>query len=49
MLDVMLDVVRRYDIDGVHIDDYFYPYPVGAAAFPDDSSWQKLWSLQQRH
>ena len=26
--DVILDVVRRYDIDGVHIDDYFYPYPV---------------------
>lgn len=27
-LRVILDVVRRYDIDGVHIDDYFYPYPV---------------------
>jgi uncharacterized lipoprotein YddW (UPF0748 family) len=27
-LDVILDVVKRYDIDGVHIDDYFYPYPV---------------------
>lgn len=26
-LAVMLDVVRRYDVDGVHIDDYFYPYP----------------------
>src|SRR5688572_23407857 len=25
-LNVILDVVRRYDIDGVHIDDYFYPY-----------------------
>jgi uncharacterized lipoprotein YddW (UPF0748 family) len=30
-LDVILDVVRRYDIDGVHIDDYFYPYPIEAA------------------
>jgi uncharacterized lipoprotein YddW (UPF0748 family) len=29
-LDVVLDVVRRYDIDGVHIDDYFYPYPIAA-------------------
>lgn len=29
-LAVILDVVKRYDIDGVHIDDYFYPYPVGA-------------------
>ena len=27
-LAVMADVVKRYDIDGVHIDDYFYPYPV---------------------
>ncbi|NGZ83267.1 family 10 glycosylhydrolase [Duganella aceris] len=27
-LAVILDVVRRYDIDGVHIDDYFYPYPI---------------------
>ncbi len=28
--DVVFDVVRRYDIDGVHIDDYFYPYPIDA-------------------
>lgn len=47
-LAVIADVVRRYDIDGVHIDDYFYPYPVkapGAPAdapdveFPDDEAW----------
>jgi len=29
---VILDVVRRYDVDGVQIDDYFYPYPVAANA-----------------
>jgi len=29
-LDTILDVVKRYDIDGVHLDDYFYPYPQGA-------------------
>jgi uncharacterized lipoprotein YddW (UPF0748 family) len=29
-LAVILDVVKRYDIDGVHIDDYFYPYPIEA-------------------
>lgn len=36
-LDVMLDVVRRYDVDGVHLDDYFYPYPVpdNAASAPN--------------
>lgn len=39
-LDVILDVVRRYDIDGMHIDDYFYPYPEGDQDFPDDAPWQ---------
>ena len=45
-LNVVLDVVRRYDIDGVHIDDYFYPYQEYDAAgrvvdFPDDRSWRR--------
>lgn len=42
-IDVILDVVKRYDIDGVHFDDYFYPYPSYAdgADFPDSLSWQK--------
>ena len=46
-LEVVLDVVRRYDIDGVHIDDYFYPYPIargrgrGDVPFPDDSSYAR--------
>jgi len=26
-VEVMVDVTKRYDVDGVHIDDYFYPYP----------------------
>jgi len=35
-LAVMMDVVRRYDIDGLHIDDYFYPYPdAKRTKFPD--------------
>lgn len=39
---VVLDVVRRYDIDGVHVDDYFYPYPdEKAGEFPDDAQFQK--------
>lgn len=33
------DIVRRYDIDGLHIDDYFYPYPVAGKAFPDDKDF----------
>jgi uncharacterized lipoprotein YddW (UPF0748 family) len=48
-LSVILDVVRRYDIDGVHFDDYFYPYPekqktAGESRdieFPDDASWRR--------
>jgi uncharacterized lipoprotein YddW (UPF0748 family) len=37
-LRVIMDVVRRYDIDGVHLDDYFYPYPSGGLNFPDGRS-----------
>ena len=43
-LGVIMDVVQRYDIDGVHLDDYFYPYPTKAykpADFPDDALWQR--------
>jgi uncharacterized lipoprotein YddW (UPF0748 family) len=43
-LRVVLDVVKRYDVDGVHLDDYFYPYPErrsnGSTDFPDDRSWK---------
>ncbi|MDA8369448.1 MAG: family 10 glycosylhydrolase [Nocardiopsaceae bacterium] len=42
--DVVLDVVDRYDIDGVHFDDYFYPYPAEGEEFDDDASWQKYGS-----
>ena len=34
-LAVVLDVVKRYDIDGVHLDDYFYPYPIEAGGGPE--------------
>ncbi|MCR5181104.1 MAG: family 10 glycosylhydrolase [Bacteroidaceae bacterium] len=36
---VAQDIVRRYDIDGFHIDDYFYPYPVAGQSIPDDASY----------
>jgi uncharacterized lipoprotein YddW (UPF0748 family) len=46
VLSVVMDVVRRYDVDGVAFDDYFYPYPIKDAAgrevdFPDNASWQR--------
>jgi uncharacterized lipoprotein YddW (UPF0748 family) len=45
-LRVILDVVRRYNIDGVHIDDYFYPYKERDKTgriidFPDQPSWNR--------
>jgi uncharacterized lipoprotein YddW (UPF0748 family) len=40
-LAVIADVVRRYDVDGVHLDDYFYPYPEDGVPFPDDDTWQR--------
>ncbi len=46
-LAVVTDVLRRYAVDGVHIDDYFYPYPVTAPGsttelpFPDDESFAR--------
>jgi uncharacterized lipoprotein YddW (UPF0748 family) len=44
-LAVAIDVVTRYDIDGVHMDDYFYPYPEldenkKEIPFPDDDTWE---------
>jgi uncharacterized lipoprotein YddW (UPF0748 family) len=43
---IVLDVVRRYDIDGVHIDDYFYPYKENDASgkpidFPDSATYAR--------
>jgi uncharacterized lipoprotein YddW (UPF0748 family) len=46
-LSVVMDVVKRYDIDGVHFDDYFYPYKENDRSgneldFPDDASWKRF-------
>jgi uncharacterized lipoprotein YddW (UPF0748 family) len=46
-LNVVMDVVKRYDVDGIHFDDYFYPYKVRDGSgkdldFPDASSWQRF-------
>ena len=37
---VVKDIVDRYDVDGLHIDDYFYPYPVPGVAIPDKVNFQ---------
>ncbi len=39
--DAMLEAVERYDIDGVHFDDFFYPYPVAGQDFPDAAAFTR--------
>ena len=41
-LDVVRDIVSRYNVDGIHFDDYFYPYPSynDNEEFPDHISWE---------
>ena len=38
---VVKDIVSRYDVDAIHIDDYFYPYPIAGEKFPDENSFRK--------
>ena len=38
--DVVRDIVTRYDVDGLHIDDYFYPYPVAGVQIPDAAQFR---------
>ncbi|WP_431781404.1 glycoside hydrolase family 10 protein [Streptomyces chumphonensis] len=38
--DAMFDAVERYDVDGLHWDDYFYPYPVAGESFDDDAAFR---------
>ena len=40
ILKVVDDIVSRYDVDGIHMDDYFYPYPVAGLQIPDDREFQ---------
>ena len=37
---VAADIVRRYDVDGLHIDDYFYPYPAAGKPIPDEATFR---------
>lgn len=38
---IVKDIVSRYDVDGFHIDDYFYPYPVGGKQFDDEGFYKR--------
>lgn len=40
VVDVVHDIVKRYQVDAIHMDDYFYPYPIRGKEFPDYRSYQ---------
>ena len=40
--EVVRDITDRYDVDAIHIDDYFYPYPVAGVSIPDAASYRKF-------
>ena len=40
--EVAKDIVSRYDIDGIHMDDYFYPYPVKGESIPDAEQFRQF-------
>lgn len=39
--EVIMEIVHHYDVDGIHFDDYFYPYPVGSATIPDAATFKR--------
>ncbi|WKN31459.1 family 10 glycosylhydrolase [Porifericola rhodea] len=41
VVNVIMDVVNRYEIDGVHFDDYFYPYKIDTLQFSDSTTFQR--------
>jgi len=43
---VVKDIVSRYDVDAIHMDDYFYPYPIAGEKFSDGNSFRKYASQQ---
>ncbi len=40
IISVIKDLVKRYDVDGIHFDDYFYPYPVSGTNIPDAATYK---------
>lgn len=41
ILDIVIDILEKYDVDGIHMDDYFYPYPVKGVRFNDSVSYAR--------
>lgn len=45
VVNVIADIVRRYNVDAIHMDDYFYPYRIAGKEFPDSISYARSGSL----
>ena len=41
VVNVVRDIVKRYEVDAIHMDDYFYPYRIPGKEFPDEASYRK--------
>ncbi|HEV7780335.1 MAG TPA: family 10 glycosylhydrolase [Chitinophagaceae bacterium] len=41
VVNVVRDIVKRYDVDAIHMDDYFYPYRIPGKEFPDKASYER--------
>ena len=41
VVNVVADIVHRYDVDAIHMDDYFYPYRIAGKEFPDEASYKR--------
>ncbi|MCM1377353.1 MAG: family 10 glycosylhydrolase [Clostridium sp.] len=46
---IVEDITKRYDVDAIHIDDYFYPYPAAGQKLPDDASYAKFGNGMNRN
>ncbi|WP_345949449.1 family 10 glycosylhydrolase [Mucilaginibacter sp. PAMB04274] len=44
IIQVILDVVKNYDVDGIHMDDYFYPYPIAGQRINDQATYEQYGS-----
>ncbi|MDP4262736.1 MAG: family 10 glycosylhydrolase [Bacteroidota bacterium] len=41
VVNVVRDIVQRYDVDAIHMDDYFYPYRIAGKEFPDEAAYKR--------
>lgn len=48
VVSVVRDIVRRYPVDAIHMDDYFYPYKVPGKEFPDEASYKRSGSTLKK-